>query len=138
MSKLLVLFSVAVALVLGGGPVWADGSEECYATKAAWSSFWSPFIDGTLVTGKASKGTVGGGFYYSDWNGGFAPLEKLGAALGQDPHGDAYRWESENHYDLEAEKWYGHCNGFAAASCIEAAPTAPGQVGDVYFRVGDK
>ncbi len=138
MNRAFLLFTAVLAAVLSNAPVLADGSEEYYATKAAWSSFWFPYIDGTLVTGKASSGTVGGGYYYTDWEGGFAPLEKLGAAFGLDPRGEAFQWESEHHYDTEAEEWYGHCNGFAAASCVEAAPTAPGQVGDVYFRVGDK
>ncbi|MBP7867453.1 MAG: hypothetical protein KA419_16085 [Acidobacteria bacterium] len=133
-----VLAGLILALLMSCTGVLGDGHEEAATTTPVWSTYWYPFRDGTLATGKACFGEPGGDSYWEDWTGGFAPFEKLSGALGADPRGNLYNWEYRNHYDPLALDWYGHCNGFAAASSIEPEPAGYGEMQRIYFRLGDK
>lgn len=90
-----------------------------------------------MATGAAAR-SPGEKNYYPDWSGGFAPISKFDAAMGRDPRGPAWKWEYENHFAPSGSDWWGHCNGWAVASFMEAEPVTEGESGGVYFRVGDK
>jgi hypothetical protein len=87
-----------------------------------WNGYWWPLKKGALVTGN--------GYHWSP-----SPLMKFEHQ--QNPFNDAFLWELENHYFPEGEGWWGHCNGWAAASILEPEPPALVKMRDTEFYYGD-
>ena len=138
MNKILV--SLIFLLGAGFGALLADGQEtaEVPAANRPWSGYWWPYQQGGMVTGAALKRTTPVPEYYADWEGFFSPLEKYSLAFGEDPRGDAWAWEDENHHQPDAPSWYGHCNGWASAAIQEPEPVTALELNGIYFRVGDQ
>lgn len=126
-----------LAVFLPGVPALADGSESVSLPVKPWNGYWWPIRDGGMVTGTAYQIWIPVPFAYPDWDHSFAPFDKYGLAFGENPHGNLWRWEAENHYNPDALEWNGHCNGWAAAAIYEPEPAA-GEQNGIYFRVGDK
>ncbi len=85
------------------------------ATRLPYSGWWYPFDEGGTnvdITGS-----------------GLSPLEKYDRAF--NPPGSSAAWESRHHGS--GQSWFGHCNGFAAASQRHDEPTKPVTVNGITF-----
>ncbi|MFZ2958005.1 MAG: hypothetical protein WA705_14045 [Candidatus Ozemobacteraceae bacterium] len=60
--------------------------------------------------------------------------EFVAARTGKNPGAGA--WERK--YHKGGEEWAGHCNGWSAASCLEAEPREPKTVDGFTFSIGDQ
>jgi subtilisin-like proprotein convertase family protein len=51
----------------------------------------------------------------------------------------AYEWEVMNHGNGQfgVQYWWGHCNAWAAAACVEPEPVKEAEVNGITFTVGD-
>ncbi len=134
--------TILTLLVLGiCAGVLPAGSDSAQLPYQAWNGHWWPFVDAAMATGRANKPY---GSPYNDWEGFFAPFDKYSLALGEAPRWDFWAWElqwhgtPENPEDPNWAEWYGHCNGWSAASVMEIEPNVPGEYNGIYFRVGDK
>jgi subtilisin-like proprotein convertase family protein len=71
------------------------------------------------------------------------PLDKydyyVRARTGSFPSPYTTTWEYQNHRTTDQKNnWWGHCNGWAAASIREPEPAAAAWVEGIYFRIADK
>ncbi len=133
------LFALCLLLgmLLPGAALLADGAESVFLPVKPWNGYWWPTWDGGMITGVATQDRVPHLILYPDWDGFFAPFDKYSLAWDLDPRGELWEWEYTYHYIPDAPNWYGHCNGWAAASIYEPEPAA-GEMNGIYFRVGDK
>jgi hypothetical protein len=92
-----------------------------------WSGWWWPMLDGQ-------------GAHLYDTQGAYTPLVKYGQLTGDN---GPLEWERTYGYTTDSKKdWWGHCNGWAAASILEPEPTRAGEVWlpggpKVRFNVGE-
>jgi hypothetical protein len=113
-----------LALLAAPGPAGAVYfSLEGGAPAPAWSGYWWPLL-------------VTHGWHLYDQTGPYTPLLKYGQALGN--YGPL---EWERRYKLTTDPstdWWGHSNGWAAASILERAePRQSVRVGSTTFNVGE-
>ena len=99
-----------------------------FTSIPAWSGYWWPMLD-----------SDSGERLWHD-NG---PLDKydyyVHARTGDWPSPYATTWEYENHRTTDkSATWWGHCNGWAAASIREPEPGVACWLQDIYFSVADK
>ncbi|MCK5878423.1 MAG: hypothetical protein KAH24_01495, partial [Holophagae bacterium] len=113
-----IVFAGLLFLLVGGA---FAGHEEAAVAKP-WNGYWWPMIDGALITGKGYRG-------YPSTLGKYDARFELG--------GKATIWELEKHFKPDGESWYGHCNGWAAASVSEEEPTTTVNNEGYTFYVGD-
>jgi len=132
---LLLLFWL---ILIGPMAVLADGQDSAEVSVQPWNGFWWPHMDGGMATGSARMSSFPEPRYWDDWLRFFAPFDKYPMAFQEEPRGDLWQWEYEHHYHPDGPSWWGHCNGWAAASVSEAEPVVPGELNGIYFRVGDK
>jgi hypothetical protein len=91
--------------------------------QPAWSGYWWP-----MLTTR--------GWHLYDQVGSFTPLVKYGQASGN--YGP-YNWERRYKLTTDpAHNWWGHCNGWAAATIMESdEPKQAVQVGRTLFNTGE-
>ena len=113
----------------GGAAEGAFRIASAVATSTpSWSGYWWPMLD------------TGSGERLWDEDG---PLDKYDyyerAKTGSFPQPYATTWEYQNHRTTDQKNtWWGHCNGWAAASIREPEPAVACWSEGVYFRVADK
>jgi hypothetical protein len=116
-------FLAALWSVVGARPACAvDFTLAGGAPRPAWSGYWWPFL-------------VTRGWHLYDQTGPFTPLVKYGQATG-----DFRPLQWERRYKLTTDpstNWWGHCNGWAAATVLEPEPTRPVRAGSVAFNTGE-
>ncbi len=96
--------------------------QESVTVDRPWNGYWWPFEDGALVTG-------------IDFRNRPSAMEKYDLIFQQ--NGQAVQWELERHYDPDAPYWFGHCNGWAAASVLEQEPEAGVTYSYMTFSTGE-
>lgn len=105
------------------------------AERPAWSGYWWPMMD--------SRDRSDYRNLYDD-DGPLNKYDNFCVALGL-PNPRSSDFERWRHWaDTRMEKaigakafWWGHCNGWAAASVLEPEPRAPRTIKNLYFGVGD-
>ena len=97
--------------------------QQGKTTPTPWAGYWWPY---------SSNGIATGGF-----GSGASPAGKYDAARGGTTH--AQDWEAKNHGSKtpKLEQWWGHCNGWCAASALFPEPHAPAKVNGITFQVAD-
>lgn len=105
-----------------------DRTSEASTSTLAWSGYWWPMLDS------------GGGERLWQEDG---PLDKydyyVRAESGSFPSPYATSWEFDNHRTTDQKNtWWGHCNGWAAASILEPEPAVAAAAGGIFFSVADK
>jgi hypothetical protein len=101
----------------------ANFSLQGGAAKPAWSGYWWPMLQG------------GRGWHLYDEVGYYTPLLKYGGV-----NGDYGPLQWEKRYKRTSDpktNWWGHCNGWAAATVMEAEPQNGVRAGQTYFNVGE-
>ena len=93
-------------------------------TPNLWAGFWWPYKE----NGIASSAHGSGG----------SPAGKYDAARGGTTH--AQEWEIANHGSKvpKLEGWWGHCNGWCAASALYPEPNKPVKVNGIEFSIADQ
>ena len=88
-------------------------------------------------SGQANPAPWAGYWWSYQTNGTSAAERKFESASGQS---GAYSWEMQHHSatSLGVQPWWGHCNGWTAASVLFREPTKPRTVNGVEFSVGDQ
>ncbi len=99
-----------------------------FTSTPAWSGYWWPMLDSDS----------GERLWHDD-----GPLDKydyyVRARTGYFPSPYATTWEYQNHRTTDkSATWWGHCNGWAAASIREPEPGVASSLQGIYFRVADK
>lgn len=113
----------------------SDYLSQGEALRPAWSGYWWPMFSGEERAGYINLYDPGG------------PLDKYDrfcATIGL-PNPGAREFESWRHWaDSRMEKatgykafWWGHCNGWSAASVLEVEPTQGRTANGIAFTVGD-
>ncbi len=92
------------------------------AVPTPWAGYWWPYTQNGIAAG-----TYGAGL---------SPAGKYDAARG---FTQAQRWEVENHgtKDPKVQGWWGHCNGWTAASALFPEPRQAVRVNGVTFEIAD-
>lgn len=109
--------------------VYANSGSAKGEATLPWSGYWWSRKSGFLVLGwKDHKPS---------------PFEKYDSYVttrtGKNP--GAWQWEYDvrnQHYNPKAEKWEGHCNGWAAASILAPEPRINRWRNNIWFSVGDQ
>ena len=115
-SWLLIVFALlfaarsAGAQELGNVRLANRGSDSAFLKKMPWSGYWWSRREGKLAKGWAGHAE--------------SPMQRYDryvmSRTGKNPGAQA--WEQKHHYNPTAPSWWGHCNGWAAASIM----TTPG------------
>jgi hypothetical protein len=97
---------------------------EGRADPTPWAGYWWPYKENGIAAGK--YGTGG------------SPAGKYDAARGNKTK--AQQWEVRNHGSAvpKLQSWWGHCNGWTAASSLFVEPTDPITVNGITFSVADQ
>lgn len=103
-------------------------TPDVLTSTPAWSGFWWPMLD----SGSGER------LWHAD-----GPLDKydyyVRARIGSFPSPYATTWEYQNHRTTDQkDNWWGHCNGWAAASIREPEPAVAAWAEGIYFRIADK
>jgi hypothetical protein len=100
--------------------VGAQELEEATAATLPWSGWWWPAKAGQHILG------------YRNEPGAMIKLDLLNRR-------GAGEWEKSHryHFSLDADPWWGHCHGWAAASILEPEPLRDVLHGGIWFRIGD-
>jgi hypothetical protein len=122
---LAVAFFWPLILLLFFQPFALAQTETHQASFLPWSGHWWPYTEGGLGTGLGYRGTP-------------APLEKYGLLTTGSVFSTALTWYLKEHYDPNAEPWYGLCLYWARAACYEHINILPSSEDNLLFRVGDK
>lgn len=98
---------------------YAEGRVE----PTPWAGYWWPYTSNGIANGSQT--------------GGSSPAGKYDAARGGSTHAQA--WEIGNHGSRVrgVQGWWGHCNGWCAASALYPEPIEPVSVNRVIFGVAD-
>ena len=88
-----------------------------------WAGYWWPYT---------KNGIAAGGFMDAQ-----SPAGKYDAARGGSTH--AQSWEIIHHGAgvPKVQQWWGHCNGWCAASALFPEPAGPVKVNGIPFSIGD-
>lgn len=106
-------------------PTEATGALVSGKALTPWSGWWWPFHEQMPPNLYQPEEAM-------------ARYDSLSLARGQ-PDPQALAWERERHYtDKPGEEWFGHCNGWAAASILEPEPRKTNTVQGIEFRVRDQ
>lgn len=97
-------------------------ATEIVEVTRPWNGYWWPMNEGALVTGDG-------------YNKMPTVMQKYDNAFTLD--GKAEKFEFNNRYNPEWPYWYGHCNGWAAASILEPEPKKTVNYKGITFNVGD-
>lgn len=99
--------------------LYAQGKTE----PTPWAGYWWPYT---------RNGIAAGGFMDNQ-----SPAGKYDAARGHTTH--AQEWEVRNHGAgvPKVQQWWGHCNGWCAASALFKEPNHPVTVNQITFGIGD-
>jgi hypothetical protein len=102
---------------------------EGKAKTPAWAAFWWPYTGNGIASG-----AYGGG---SSHGGGYSPAGKYDAARGGRTNSQS--WEIQNHGSRvpKVQGWWGHCNGWCAASALLPEPVQGVKVNGIEFGVAD-
>ena len=104
----------------------APPSEDA-TTELPWSGYWWPMLEGH-----------GYNLYAED-----GPLHKYDqyvfALTGTNPSPTAREWEYDHNRTTNPDNtWWGHCDGWAAASILDPEPIVPVDLLGIHFTVGDR
>lgn len=89
-----------------------------------WSGWWWPFH-------------VSLPYHLYDPRGPMDKYDALAVAQGL-PNPESRAWERQHHYaDGPGEEWFGHCNGWAAASVLEPEPQSARTLAGIQFNPSD-
>lgn len=124
--------SLIIAILIVATPLMAianDGSARGEIKPAPWSCDWWSRKKGFLIKGWPGHSP--------------SPFEKYDAYVqsrtGKNPGTVAWEADSRNnHYNVNAENWEGHCNGWAAASILTAEPTITRVRNGIEFKTADQ
>jgi hypothetical protein len=120
-----------------GGEVKGDKNFATLINKYAqgrgdrgWAGFFWPYVNNGIASGAFGGGSSHGG-------GGHSPAGKYDAARGGKTK--AQSWEVKNHGSSvpKVQGWWGHCNGWCAASALIDEPREGAKVNGIQFTVGD-
>jgi hypothetical protein len=91
--------------------------------RTPWVGFWWPYTSNGIASGR--------------YGGGLSPAGKYDAARGG--RTSAQFWEVRNHGSAvpKVQGWWGHCNGWAAASALYPEPRVSKKVNGITFDVSD-
>lgn len=123
-----LLFAVrsAGAQELGTVCLSSRGSDSAFLKKMPWSGYWWSRREGKLAKGWASHAE--------------SPMQRYDryvmSRTGNNPGAQA--WEQKNHCNPTAPSWWGHCNGWAAASIMEPEPCRTRMLNGITFTVADQ
>lgn len=93
----------------------------------AWSGWWWPMLDGPATAP-----------HLYDPEGPLAKYDRFVKSQGR-PDPGTQPWAYQNMRTTDPQNnWWGHCNGWAAASILEPEPTKASELGGVTFTVADK
>ncbi len=97
--------------------------REGKPARPAWAGFFWPYTGNGIASGSQGRG--------------FSPAGKYDAARGGLTK--AQDWEVNAHGAgvKGVQGWWGHCNGWVAASALFAEPREPVKVNGIQFSVGD-
>ncbi len=97
---------------------FAEGKTE----PTPWAGYWWPYTRNGIAAGGMDGGS---------------PAGKYDAARGHTTH--AQEWEVKNHGAgvPKVQQWWGHCNGWCAASALFKEPNQAVRVNGVNFGIGD-
>ncbi|MGK5084230.1 hypothetical protein WDW37_13120 [Bdellovibrionota bacterium FG-1] len=95
---------------------------------APWAAFWWPYTANGIASGSYGGGSSGMNY---------SPAGKYDAARGHATQ--AQEWEVKNHGARvpKVQGWWGHCNGWCAASALYKEPRASVKVNGIEFSVAD-
>jgi hypothetical protein len=104
--------------------VLINNYAQAKTTPNPWAGFWWPYTENGIASGK--------------FDGGKSPAGKYDAARGNTTH--AQEWEINNHGSKvpKVQGWWGHCNGWCAASGLFPEPHANVKVNGVEFTIADQ
>lgn len=102
------------------------GSDSAFLDVKPWSGYWWSRREGKLVKGWAGH-TESPMQLYDRY---------VKSRTGRNPGAQA--WERKYHYNPTAPSWWGHCNGWSAASIMEPEPRKARTLGGVKFSVADQ
>ncbi|MFZ9595339.1 MAG: hypothetical protein ACO3A2_04610 [Bdellovibrionia bacterium] len=88
-----------------------------------WAGYWWPYTQNGIAAGA--------------FGGGGSPAGKYDAARGNKTR--SQEWEIKKHgmYVPRVQSWWGHCNGWCAASALFPEPNEPVSVNGIQFSIGD-
>lgn len=100
---------------------------EDSTTIKPWSGYWWPMLEGSGYNLYAENG----------------PLHKYDQYVlnltGTNPSPTAREWEYDNNRTTNPDNtWWGHCDGWAAASILDPEPIVPVNLLGIHFTVGDR
>jgi hypothetical protein len=92
--------------------------------KIPWVGFWWPYTANGIASGR--------------YSGGASPAGKYDAARGNRTR--AQSWEVLNHGARvpKVQSWWGHCNGWCAASALFDEPSSTRRVNGISFSISDQ
>jgi hypothetical protein len=99
-----------------------NGFAKSQAERTPWVGYWWPYTANGIASGRS---------------GGGSPAGKYDAARGGTRNSQA--WEAANHGARVpgVQGWWGHCNGWCAASALFPEPKESVRVNGITFDVGD-
>jgi len=117
------------------------------SSEAAIETFPQAAEDDPLLFAGAAKTTPWSGWWWPfyikspphlyDPGGPMDKYDQVSVKRGR-PNPETMVWERKNHYtDKKQEDWFGHCNGWAAASVLEPEPKSAKEVSGVKFEIND-
>ncbi len=97
--------------------------QQAKLTPMPWAGHWWPYTDNGIASSKYTSKK--------------SPAARYDAAHGKTTQ--AQKWEAENHgaHVPHVEGWWGHCNGWCAASALYPEPHSNAKVNGVDFTVLD-
>lgn len=100
-----------------------NGYEKAKPDPMPWAGYWWPYKENGIATGKYGSRQ--------------SPAGKYDAARGGHTH--AQQWEVKKHGAAvpKVQGWWGHCNGWCAASALFPEPKEEVKVNGITFGVGD-
>ncbi|NQT93635.1 MAG: hypothetical protein HQ559_12820 [Lentisphaerae bacterium] len=107
--------------------LFAAPPAEDVTTSLPWSGYWWPMLQGFGHNLYAEGG----------------PLDKYDQYVfnltGSNPSPTAVEWEYDHNRTTNPDNtWWGHCDGWAAASILDPEPIVPVDLLGVHFTVGDR